>query len=772
MSLCSRPSKTEKTNFSTPATKTVNPPAARAESCGPATSSVVSGGGSSTSTTVTVPGPAGPAGPAGAAGAAGANGADGTNGTNGTNGLDGWGLEWKGAFALNVQYYKQADNQFGSVVEYNGSSYVAILDNISVTEENPEFEPGLSPAWHLLAQKGVAGGDGTVSSLPGFNLADAYNWFKNASVTDLISAGIAAVGVIIAGVAISDMMSGDGTGDGSADQRYTGSDGFNGTYTAPTLPDVLAALCEQALIAYDVSLLPPESCEFCIGNATSTRSIIQQLSLVYGFDMVDTGTALKFIPRNATSLKTLTLADMGFASGLVPSPKFVASRFQGIDLPKTITVKYNSYDLDYNTFTQQSELFPYTTGQDVTIEVPLTLSNEKAKVVAELALVNAHLERQTYTFTTTYRHIDLEPGDVFTTPMGLLRTTKIQETNEGLVEVTAVEAGGELAVEGSGMNAVSPPVSSNKPIVIGYSQGLFIDPPVMSASDTGVRIYCAVHGYDAVGWPGAQAWMSDDNGATYSVLASTSQESTVGMVASPVANRDYHVWDETTTISVTLKTNTLGSVSEISVLNGTNWALIGNEVIGFKNAVLTGPKTYTLSGLLRGRQGTEQFTGTHAVNELFVLLDGNVLKISLANADKSKTRKYKVVTNGSSLDKVDAVDVQAFSNNTRQWTVYGQKALKIGADYQFSWHERSRYDNKLRDYAVSPRDSDWGGALVVIYDTDGITIKKSYPSTSGIYTYTEAQQITDFGSAQATIKAAIAQYSNVWGAGYPVVVTA
>lgn len=765
MSYCSRPAKTSKTNFGTAATKTVNAPAPRVESCAPSESTVVSGGGTSTTTTVTVAGPAGPAGPAGA---------NGTNGTNGIDGADAFGFLWKGDWSLGVDYYRQSTaNPLASVVYYNGSTWVAVADNISYSAESAEFAPfDGSAAWQLMSQGGSSDGSIDAPGFDFFNMQDYVDWFKKASVTDLLLVGAALAGIIVAGSIINDMLTADGVGDGNADVRYTGTNGYpTGSFTTPKLPAVLTSLCAVAGKTADVSLVASVDCEFTIGNSNAVSNILKTLSLVYGLDMVDTGTTVKFVPRSATPVVTISDDDLGFSDGDMPLTRFAASRVQGITLPRTVTLKYSSRALDYNPFTQSAEIYTFAEGQDVVIDAPLTLSDSFAKEVAELSLLNAHLERQQYIFTLSYKYLFLECGDIFNTSKGLMRVRKVTEMRDGLLEISCVEAGGEIAIVGSGADAQIPPISSNVPVVIGYSQGLGMDIPVMSPSDTTPRGYLAIHGYDANGWPGASVYVSK-TGASYDFAGSHYQEATVGKVAAVIPSSDYTSWDETTTISVTLKTNDLASKSMLDVLNGKNWAVIGKEVIGFRNAVLTGVKTYTLSGLLRGRNGTEQYVGTHVADELFTVLDDGLFYIDLDPAERGQTFKVKVVTIGSSLDQVSAVDVQWASNNTIPWTPVNSKLLKIGADYQFSWGERARFDGGMRDGPSSGRDSDWGGSTIIIYETDGVTIKKTYNTTSYVFNYTSAMQTADWGAPQSTIKAAVAQYSQTYGVGYPVSLTA
>jgi hypothetical protein len=552
--------------------------------------------------------------------------------------------------------------------------------------------------------------------------------------------------------------------------KQEGASTFVPAYQAPDIKVVCAGLCDYAGIPYDVSALPNAACEFVIGNNTSVRSMLDTLSLAYQFAMVDTNGTLKFIPRSAASVATLTEADLGYDSEGSIIPPYSATRQQGITLPRVVTLRYFSPDIDYNTYTQTSQLFTYDEGQDVTLDVPVTMTHENAKYVTEVSLVNAHLERQSYTFNVTYRFMLLEPGDVIETPMGLLRITRVIETGEGIFEITAVDAGGEISVAGSVLPVSVPAASTNIPVSIGYSQAFFIDPPNLNSADRLTRLYALVHGYGRPGWPGAQLYLSENGGASYDLMATTSTESTFGICETVMPPASYHVWDYTSTVQVRIKTGTLISVSEIDVLNGKNKAMIGQEMVGFKTATLIAPLTYNLSGFLRGRQGTEGFVTTHVADELFALLDSGLVTLPFEITDRGKTFKMKVVTIGSSLDKVDAEDVQVVSSNLYPWQVYGVTASKTGTDYSLAWNGRNRFNNELQDFVVSPNDHDWGGYAVMVYDVDNVTVKKSYPLTGQTFIYTGAMQTTDFGGLRGSCRFAICQFSTVVGAGFPVFV--
>ena len=831
MSVCPRPSKVKKTLNSSTGKLTVQPPAQRTEACNAVSTVTNTPNSSNTSTTVYVQGPAGPKGDKGNDGwgykwegtwAEGKSYVKQKDETPNASAVY-WGgslficikdhdstmalapvdpdmqMEFKGEWAPGQVYTAYEGGHKASTVTYGGKTYYCIQSNISEDINAPQ-DPDLTGVgtgaafWTVIDTANGSAGQGVeyweLQALHGSSGTSAptpvdksyleqlmdfkdnvFDWIKNADLVDWLKAGAIAAGVIWAGSKVMDMMKGDGEGDGNAAANYNGSPGYAGAYSAPNLPTVVASLCDYAGIIYDVSALPAESVEFTVASNTSVRTILEQLSLAYQFDMVNSGGILKFVPRNADSIRTITLEDMGFSSGDTPPAPYTAKRYQGVDLPRYVAFTYYSAALDYAQYTQSAELYTYEDGQNVSLSVPVTLSDSRAKQIAELALVNSHLERMNYKFTTSYKFIDVEPGDILSSPMGLIRILKVTETEEGILEFEACDAGSDAALSASNQN-IQAPTTPTAPLVtnsIGYSGAFWIDPTNLNDQDQGVRIYAAVHGYGRAGWPGASIYMSEDGGLTYDQIGTSTQEATLGIVETATPTADYHVWDETTQIVVKLNSGTLLSKSELAVLNGDNWAQIGQELIGFKNATLIADKTYRLTGLLRGRQGTEQYIGTHQANELFCLINSALVRIDLADSDRGTVKKFKVVTIGSSLDKAEAEDVQIMSNNTRMWTVFKPVIAQVGQDWVVSWNERVRFDNQLKDYTTTNHDPDWAGYGVAVIDSDG-NVKSSSVVQGTKFTYTATQQVTDFGIIQNSVKVSIVQMSQKWGGGYPTVI--
>jgi hypothetical protein len=686
-------------------------------------------------------------------------------------------LRWVGDWADNHQYYNN-----DVVRGFDGNMYISITTLNSDTVNEPGFGVDWQTNWELFSSGGLS--NPADQSFFDQLKNNVFDWMKTATVGDWLGALAIGAGIIWAGSKILDMIVGTGAGDGQADSRYNGSPAYTGTLTPPTLPVVVGSLMEFAGFAntaYDVSLLPSTALNFAISGAVNVRTILNQLALAYQFDIITAGSVVKFVPKYQSIVRSLTSDDLGhIKDAITGGTKYAAKRMQGIDLPRSVTIKYYSSAIDQNIFTQNSTLETYTEGQDASIEVPFTLTDAQAKTITETVLINSHIEQQQYSFTTDYYNIDLEPSDVITIPLDSggstqVRIIEINETDDGLLEFTTTRSDyNSYSYVASGASATTPPTQPTQVVTsIGYSDTLFLEVPPLNDNDGATpRIKALIHGYGRAGWTGADVYRSIDGGNSYSKLASGSALSTFGICATAISGpSDYRIWDTTTSIVVKVKQGTLlTAASDLAVQNGENWCMVGQEVIGFVNATLTGTdgglNVYTLSRLLRGRAGTEVHVATHQANELFVVLDNTLVDIALTVADLGKTVKCKTVTFGSDISKVTAVDIQPFGLNLRPWAPALVTAVRQpNNDWVLTWIERPRTNNDLRDYTEISHDADYAGFAWAVLS--GSVVKNKGTTTDATYTYTAAQQVTDFGSIQATLTGSITQMSTVVGGGYP-----
>lgn len=704
---------------------------------------------------------------------------------------------WRGYWQTGVGY---AENDY---VTHEGSSYMCTMAHTSSASDEPDVEFDYEGGTYWIL---VSSGDQPeitkeykdfITSLKD-GVMDWVNKIPNWGVEDWLKNIALGAGLIWAGSTLIDMMTVPGTGDGNGGKSYDGSAGYNGTYTPPTVRAVVSDILERAGFdpsEYDVSGIPADAViEGSFNDNPTAQTALESIILAYQLNWTNVGGQMKFTSRIQNASAVMGDGEFGYHEvGSEDTGPFTFKRLQGSDLPKRVQLQYISRDLDYNSFSQETPLLQsFPTGKDVTLSVPFVLTPTQAREISDYTLIQAHLERNTWSGNTTYKWAKLEPGDVIQTSKGYGRVIQIEEQEEGIISLVFADAGLSTEPEpiysgpviigysasdyiGSGIPPTPEPTMNNASPNPGYSSVIVVDVPPLQKGDNKPRVFLAVHGYGNPDWVGAHVLKSIDGGITYQQITSVSKEATVGMVATAVANPiDYHIWDDVTTIDVELKTGTLISKSEISVLNGSNLCMIGNEVMSFKNATLIGQSVrgnniYQISGLLRGLQGTEWVFDdvAHTSDELFVLLDESLVYHEIDLSESRRETLYKAVTFNADISYVDGVAYTVVPLSMVPWKVACPQAIKDCATKTFnvSWIPRSRsMGDGLEDSTEIEHDPDFGGWIVAVIS--GVTEVRKWQVNTPYTTYTLAQQIEDWGIEQTSVTFRIAAINRLHGSGY------
>lgn len=272
-------------------------------------------------------------------------------------------------------------------------------------------------------------------------------------------------------------------------------------------------------------------------------------------------------------------------------------------------------------------------------------------------------------------------------------------------------------------------------------------------------------------WPGALLYQSSDNGASYQQINILTARATMGLTLDALP--DYaggNTVDELSAVRVKLTFGTLASVPYSAFLENAQAALIGDEIVGFRSAVLNDDGSYTISGLLRGRRGTEAAMHGHASAERFLLLaPASIQRVSQETADIGKTRLYKAVTSGAALSSAAA---QSFTNLGAALKPYSPAQLGGGRGsdgaLSLSWIRRTRISGEWRDSVDVPLSEASEAYEVEIYSAGfGAVLRTISGLTAPSATYSAAQQTADFGGIQSAICIRVYQLSAVVGRGYP-----
>lgn len=286
--------------------------------------------------------------------------------------------------------------------------------------------------------------------------------------------------------------------------------------------------------------------------------------------------------------------------------------------------------------------------------------------------------------------------------------------------------------------------------------------------DNDAGFYAAVSS-SSENWKGAVLYVSADGGASYAPLETMTANATFGTAQTVMPNfLSGNIPDEASVLNVALIRGELSSITYDSFIKGLQAALIGNEVVYFRNAVLQMDGTYNLSGFLRGRRGTDHTIGAHVAAERFVLLSpASVYRIAAATNTIGVELLYKVPSIGGTL-----TDAVAYSYTNRGTGLKPYAPVLLGGvvtpsgDALLHWTRRTRISAEWRDNVDVPVSEFSESYVIEIYDAGFTILKRTHSSSAPSVSYSSAEQTADFGAPQTNIYFRVYQISDLVGRGY------
>ena len=159
---------------------------------------------------------------------------------------------------------------------------------------------------------------------------------------------------------------------------------------------------------------------------------------------------------------------------------------------------------------------------------------------------------------------------------------------------------------------------------------------------------------------------------------------------------------------------------------------------------MNGDGTYTLSGLLRGRRGTEWAVGTHEAGDRFVLLSSDAFRrIFLEpNGHVGAQRKYRALSVGEVFDTAYET---TFTNTAAGLKPYSPCQISGSRDgsnnLTISWIRRTRVGGNWEDGHDVPLGEETEAYEVEIFQ--GNVKKRTLQSTIQNVVYSATNQSTD-----------------------------
>lgn len=539
-----------------------------------------------------------------------------------------------------------------------------------------------------------------------------------------------------------------------------------------TLASIVSDVCDRVGIAsadIDVSDLTETVKGYRIDRVMSARAAIQPLQSYGYFDCVD-GAVLAFPTRGKASVATLdddTLA--AHEAGQQIPPLLQMTRVEDVELPRFLGIKYPMPHADYAAGIQQSERLITTAVGKSYIDIPISMDDDKAKQMTEVGLGEAWVGRESYKVSVSPRWLELEAADAITLPFdGESQRAVITSIQGGYPGPLAIEAKrDDASIYISTAAGVASGITPQQIGIAGATIFTIIDGPAFTEDEDDAGFYIGVYG-TGTRWRGAALYESIDGGSEYTFIESASIPTTMGTIESALPSGPYHIWDQANTLTVNLNAGSLNSRTEAAVLAGGNAAFVGAdgrwELIQFTTATLISAGVYELSGLLRGRRGTEWAIGQSVAGDTFALAD-TLYRLPKTSGIIGIERLYKMVTQRTLLEAAPAT---SFTGQGVALECYAPSitANRDASDnITFNIVRRARLGPEWVDYSDVPLNEESERYQIDVLNSG--TVVRTIDATTSTPTYSAAEQTTDFGSAQSSLDVIAYQLSATVGRGYP-----
>jgi len=565
--------------------------------------------------------------------------------------------------------------------------------------------------------------------------------------------------------------------------------------TATTTADVIITrICQQVGAgSVDVSQITDVVDGYVISNQMTARAAIEPLQRAFYFDAVESDNLIRFAKRGAQPITIIPEDDLAAHSPQTKQvpPAITLARTQDLELPRVCNVSYYNTSNAFQMGAQYAQRQTTPSRQTLDLQVPICMSDAHAKQMAEVNLYVAWIARNTVRFSTTRKYAYLDPSDVVRVVRanGIVYTlllTKKTEKAGGIIDWEAIadEASSATSSAQGASVYTQVAIASPSPVPITTISPLqntrieFLDIPLLRDQDdaTASGFYSAASGVTdgtQSGWGGGVLQKSIDSGATYSTLAGlTVPGAIMGNAITVLGNfLGGNVFDELNQVTIITDYGQLSGVTMLQVLNGSNVAVIGNEIIQYRDATLTAANTYVLGGLLRGRFGTEQYMATHAAGDRFIVLDTATIQRELAAINEiGQPRLYKAITNyqlASAATSVSFTDTGAGLKPLSPAQIGGGR--DTAGNLTINWARRTRIGGGWNNFSDVPL-----GETSESYSIDvmaGTLVKRTLTSATPTVSYTAAQQVTDFGSNQSSVLINCYQISGTIGRGFAGIAT-
>jgi len=513
-----------------------------------------------------------------------------------------------------------------------------------------------------------------------------------------------------------------------------------------------AAAADYGFALASAEAAPPLLFGLDVEGVNSARDSVQPALDAAGLGIHDTAAGLSFArakPRLALAVATgqLVAADGPLLSRKRPDPAEAVAR-----------LAYGFTDRERDYLNGSVTAMRLAAGATSGVTSPLVLDLAGARGAAERLLADNAIGNETLTLTLPPSLGALENGDVVAIAgagggpfvvTGLSDSTARQASLQALTSTVTAAIVADRPLPAAA-------TTSPQAIPLVYAAHLPNDPAAPGPS----RLLLAAMSSP---WPGEVTVTDDASGAPLATLA---RSASLGTLVSAIGSGPTAVWDTVTQLALSLPQGHLATASEAAVLAGVNRLAVetdsGWEIIGFTDAALVAPSTYTLTRLLRGQGGTA--VGAAAAGSRVIVLDATPVADAVpvdwlgtsltlrAYAGRADPTGRPFAAN---IDLAPALPLPPVHLSATRDPLSG--------DVTLGWVRCSRADTD--SWATAEAPLDFAPEAYALTICNGSTPVRAIAAASPTATYTAAEQAADFGALPSSFTFTVAQLSPTLGPG-------
>lgn len=408
--------------------------------------------------------------------------------------------------------------------------------------------------------------------------------------------------------------------------------------------------------------------------------------------------------------------DFGGASGYSRNRAPLSDRSIG-------SLRYFDVDRDYQPGMQYAGRRA-STGQPQSIDFPAALSAATAHALVDRVSRQTDWSRDTMSWRTATLDAGVGPGTLVACPghTGIWRVNAWEWRDRGV----------ELSLERQ------MPRAADRPSQLPADSGTIIAPSDLPLAQSGLVAFelpwdgqtgsadspalFAATSSDGPNWSGAALYADSGDGSLVPLGSSGRVRNIIGAVANVLPPASPLVIDRASRMEVELIAADLhlAPVSIDDLANGANLALVGEELIQFTNARHLGNRRWMISGLLRGRGGTEAAINRHCPNEPFAMIDGRATRLGAATTGFAQEATIVAIGRGDTEVVASPVHLRGIGM-TPLSPVHPRVSETTEGGLMLEWTRRARGGWQWRDGVDVPLVED-AERYQVSFEIDGVTI--------------------------------------------------